>query len=88
MADNLKAAALAAQLNPAERKKVEEFNKALSIHKELSNLPSDVANSKYSKYTPTQQADLQKNFGNEDPTVKPDRGIFGTAWYYTGGALG
>ena len=88
MADNLKAAAFAAGLSPQEQKKVEEFNKALSIHKELSNLPSDVANAKYSKYTPTQQADLQKNFGNEDPTVKPDRGIFGTAWHYTGGAVG
>jgi hypothetical protein len=88
MADNLKAAAFAAGLSPQEQKKVEDFNKALSIHKELSNLPSDVANAKYSKYTPTQQADLQKNFGNEDPTVKPDRGALGTAWYYTGGALG
>ncbi len=88
MADNLKAAAFAAGLSPQEQKKVEEFNKALSIHKELSKLPNDVANAKYSKYTPTQQADLQKNFGNEDPTVKPDRGAFGTAWYYTLGAVG
>jgi hypothetical protein len=88
MAENLKAAAFAAGLSPQERKKVEDFNKALAIHKELSNLPSDAANAKYSKYTPAQQADLQKNFGNEDPTVKPDRGVFGTAWHYTGGALG
>jgi hypothetical protein len=88
MADNLKAAAFAAGLSPQEQKKVEDFNKALSIHKELSNLPSDAANAKYSKYTPAQQADLQKNFGNEDPTVKPNRGTFGTAWYYTVGAVG
>jgi len=44
MADNLKTAAFAAGLSPQEQKKIEEFNKALSIHKELSNLPSDVAN--------------------------------------------
>lgn len=88
MSDNLKAAAFAAGLSAADQKKLDDFNKALTVHKELSNLPADVANSKYSQMTPAQQASLQKNFGNEDPTVKPQRGWLGTAWHYTGGALG
>jgi hypothetical protein len=88
MADNLKAAAFAAGLSPSEQAKIESFNKALSVHRQLSNLPANVANQKYNSYTPEQQANLTKNFGNEDPTVKPKRGFFGTAWHYTGGAVG
>ena len=88
MADNLKAAAAAAGLSPQEQKRIDDFNKSLTVHKELSNLPSDVAQAKYAKYTPAQQADLQKNFGNEDPAVKQQRSALGTAWHYTGGFLG
>jgi len=88
MSDNLKAAAFAAGLSAEDQKKLDNFNKALTVHKELSNLPSDVANSKFSQMTPAQQANLQKNFGNEDPTVKPQRGWLGTAWHYTGAAVG
>jgi hypothetical protein len=88
MSDNLKAAAFAAGLSPEEQQKIDSFNKALTVHRQLSNLPPDVANQKYNTYTPEQQANLQKNFGNEDPTVKPKRGFFGTAWHYTGGAVG
>jgi len=88
MADNLKAAALAAGLSPEDQKRVDDFNKALKVHKELLNLPSEVAQAKYDKYTPQQQENLKKNFGTEDPTIKPDRGAFGTAWHYTFGAAG
>jgi hypothetical protein len=88
MSDNLKAAAFAAGLSPEEQQKIEAFNKALTVHRQLSNLPSDVAKKKYDSYTPEQQANLQKNFGNEDPAIKPKRGFFGTAWHYTGGAVG
>jgi hypothetical protein len=88
MADNLKAAGFAAGLTPAEQKKIDAFNKALAVHKELTNLPADVAQAKYNKYTPSQQANLVKNFGNEDPAVKPERSLLGTAWHYTGGAIG
>ena len=88
MADNLKAAGFAAGLSPAEKKKIDEFNKALAAHKELSNLPADVAQAKYNKYTPSQQASLVQNFGNEDPAIKPQRGWLGSAWHYTGGAVG
>jgi HAMP domain-containing protein len=88
MADNLKAVGAAAGLSPEEQKQIDDFNKALAAHKELSNLPQNVAGQVYSKYTPAQQADLQKKFGNEDPQVKQKRGWLGTAWHYTGGAAG
>jgi hypothetical protein len=88
VSENLKAAAVAAGLTPAERKKIDDFNKALAAHKELSNLPSDVANTVYNQKTPAQQAALQQNFGNEDEVTKPKRGWFGTAFHYTFGAVG
>lgn len=87
MPENIKTAAYAAQLSPEERKKIDDFNKAYAAHKELSDLPSNVANQVFNSKTPEQQADLIKNFGNEDPTVKQQRGWFGTAWHYTGGAV-
>ena len=88
MADNLQAAGFAAGLSPEEQAKIDSFNKALQVHRQLSNLPADVANQKYNKLTPAQQNDLQKNFGNEDPTVSKKRSPLGTAWHYTFGALG
>ena len=84
----MKAAGFAAGLSPTETQKLDEFYKAYQAHKELSKLPADVATTKFAQYTPAQQASLVKNFGNEDPTVKPQRGWLGTAWHYTGGALG
>ena len=87
MADNIKAARSAAGLSSSENEKLDEFYKAYQAHKELSKLPVDAATAKFTKYTPEQQASLVKNFGNEDPTIKPKRGFFGTAWHYTGGAL-
>jgi hypothetical protein len=88
MSDNLKAAALVAGLSPEEQKKVDAFNKALTVHKELLNMPADAANKKYSTYTPAQQANLQKNFGNEDPAVKQKRGFLDSAFHYTFGVTG
>lgn len=88
MPDNLKAIGVAAQLSPAEQKKIDDFQKALSVHKDLLNMPADAASAKYNNLPPDQQASLKQNFGNEDPTVKPHQGWLGTAWHYTGGALG
>lgn len=85
--DNLKAASLAAQLSPSEQSKIDALTKALQAHKELSNLPQNLANQAYNQYTPAQQASLVQNFGNEDPSVKQKRGWLGTAWHYTGGAV-
>ena len=88
MADNFKAAATAAGLTSAQQKKLEDFNKSLAVHKNLSNLPSDVANQVYNNLDPSQKAAQIQNFGNEDPAIKPSRGWLGTAWHYTGGQVG
>jgi len=88
MAENLKAIGMAAGLTPQEQKRIDEYNKALTVHKELLNLPPDVANQVYNKKTPAEQASLVQNFGNEDPAVKPNRGWLGSAWHYTFGNLG
>ena len=87
MADKLEAAGFAAGLSPAAQKKLKEYSKSLAVHQTLLNMPSDAANQKYNKLTPAQQADLQKNFGNEDPVSAPNRSPLGTAWHYTGGAV-
>jgi hypothetical protein len=87
LADNLKAAAAAAGLTPAERKEIEALNKTLSVHRELSNLPQKTAQQAYAQKTPAQQAALKRVAGEEDPVAKPQRGWLGTAWHYTGGAV-
>ena len=87
MADNLRAAAAAAGLTPAEQKEMEAFNKTLSVHRELSNLPQRTAQQAYAQKSPDQQAALKRVAGEEDPVTKPQRGWLGTAWHYTGGAV-
>lgn len=86
MSDYLKAAAAAAGLSPEERKQMESLQTTLAVHRELSNLPAKVAQQSYASKTPDQQAALKKVAGTEDPATKPQRGWFGTAWHYTGGA--
>lgn len=88
MSDNLKAIGNAAGLSAEEKRKLDEFDKALQMHKTLSKMPADAANQKYNTLTPSQQVSLQKNFGNEDPTIAPKRGWFGTAAHYVGSAIG
>jgi hypothetical protein len=87
MADNLKAAAFQAGLSASEKNKVDDLSKALSVHKELLNLPSTVAQQKFNTYTPAQQKDLVNKFGNESPEENQGRSILGTAWHYTGGKV-
>jgi hypothetical protein len=88
MSDKLKIAGFAAGLSPAEKKKIDDFNKALTAHRELSNLPGDVAKTVYGQKTPAQQQSLLNVNGEEDPVVKPDKGWLSTAWHYTGGLAG
>lgn len=87
MADNLKAAAFEANLSQSELDKVDDFSKALAVHKKLSSVPSAVAQQQYANLTPQQQNSLKKNFGTESPDQKPDRGWLSTAWHYAGEAL-
>jgi hypothetical protein len=87
MADNLKAASFSAGLSPKEKKKVDDYNKSLTVHRELLNLPPDVATTVYNNKPENQKRILAENYGTEDPVVKPSRGWLGTAWAYTGGAI-
>ena len=85
--DILKSASFAAGLTPAEQKRIDALNKTLNVHRELSNLPTNVAQNVYKEKTPSQQRALVGLNGQDNPVVKPDRGWLGTAWHYTGGAL-
>lgn len=88
MADNLKAAALAAGLSEKEFKQIQALNKAQNVHRQLLNLPAPVAQKVYeTKYTPAQQTSLKQTYGETDPVTQPSRGWLGTAWHYTGGAV-
>lgn len=82
MTENLKAAAAAAGLQGEQKKQVDDLVKALFVHKELSNLPRDVAGQRYANLPQDQKDDLTKKFGTEDPMVKPSRGFLSTAWHY------
>ena len=86
MAD-LNAAANAAGLSAAEKKAMQDLSKTLALHRELSNLPSNVASQAYAIKTPAQKAALIKVAGSEDPATKPKRGWLGTAWHYSIGGL-
>jgi len=85
--DNLKAAAAAAGLSAQEQREMEALSKTLSVHRELSNLPQKTAEQAYASKTPQQQEALKRVAGTENPAAKPQRGFFGSAWHYTGGAL-
>ena len=87
MSDSLKAASMAAGLTEAEKREVNALIKAVTVNKQLNNLPADVANKVYSSKPISQQQSLVQTFGTEDPVTKPDKGVLGTAWHYTGGAV-
>lgn len=87
MSQNLNAAAVAAQLAEQDRKKIEAYQKALSVHKSLNKLPSDLAKEQAAKLPPGQLKSLETTFGNEDPAVTPKRNPLETAWHYTGGQI-
>ena len=82
MTDNLKAAALAANLQGESKKQVDNLVKSLFVHRELSNLPKEVAQAKFAQYPPDQQADLVKKYGTQDNVEKPSRGWLGSAAHY------
>jgi hypothetical protein len=87
VADKLNAAAVAAGLSAEERKQMQALSTTLAVHRELSNLPKKTAEQAYASKTVDQQNALKRVAGTEDPATKSQRGFFGTAWHYTGGAL-
>ena len=60
MADNLKAAAYSAGLTPEQKREIEILSKKLNKHKELLNLPADLAQKSYQKMPADQQEDMVK----------------------------
>lgn len=84
MADKLSAAAAAAGLTPEERKRIDNLSKTIANHRELSNLPANVARQAYNNKTPEQQKALT-NFAGTEPA--PNRGWLSTAWHYTLGGV-
>ena len=83
MSDSLKAASVAANIQGQSKKQIDDLAKSLFVHRELSNLPKEVASAKYSALPANQKEDLVKKYGTEDPITKPSRGWLGTAWHYT-----
>jgi hypothetical protein len=84
---DLNAAANAANLTAAEKKAMQDLSKTLASHRELSNLPSNVAVQAYASKTPAQKTALTNLAGTENPATKPNRGWLGTAWHYSIGGL-
>ena len=83
MSESLKAAAYAAGLSAENKIRMDNLGKALDTHKNLLNMPQDVANSVYKNLPQAQQQDLVDTFGTESPDERP-KGLVGTAWHYTG----
>ncbi len=82
MADNLKAAAYAAGLTPEQKREIDTLSKKLAKHKELLNLPADVAQKSFQQMPADQQDDMTKTFGQEDVVTKPPKGWFSSALHY------
>ena len=83
MSENLRAAAQAAGLSGRDLENINNFSKQLKVHKELSNVDSDVANKLYNKLPPAQQESLKQTFGTTSPLEQKPKGWLGTAWHYT-----
>ena len=82
MVDNLKAAAYAAQLTPEQKRQIDILSKKVAKHKELSSLPTDIAQKEYERMPLDQQEDMVKTFGKEDPIEKPGKGWLSAAFNY------
>jgi len=83
VSESLKAAAYAAGLSAEDQRRIDNLGKALDTHKNLTNMPQDVANSVYKTLPLSQQQNLVDTFGTESPDEGP-KGLLGTAWHYTG----
>jgi hypothetical protein len=82
MADNLKAAAYAAGLTPEQKRQIDILSKKVSKDKELSSLPTDIAQKSFDKMPVDQQEDMIKTFGEEDAIAKPKQGWKSAAFKY------
>jgi len=82
MADNLRAVAYAAGLTPEQKRQIDILSKKVSKDKELSSLPTDIAQKSFDKMPIDQQQDMIKTFGEEDVVAKPKTGWRSAAFKY------
>ena len=82
MADNLKIAAYAAGLTPAQKREIDILSKKVAKDKELSSLPTDIAQKSFDKMPLDQQEDMIKTFGEKDIVEKPKIGWRAAAFKY------
>jgi hypothetical protein len=82
MADNLKIAAYAAGLTPAQKREIDILSKKVAKDKELSSLPTDIAQKSFDKMPLDQQEDMIKTFGEKDIVEKPKTGWRSAAFKY------
>jgi hypothetical protein len=82
MADNLKAAAYAAGLTPEQKREIDILSKKVVKHKQLSSLPTDIAQKSFERMPSDQQEDMIKSFGEQDVIEKPKPGWLSTAFKY------
>jgi hypothetical protein len=82
MADNLKIAAYAAGLTPAQKREIDILSKKVAKDKELSSLPTDIAQKSFDKMPLDQQEDMIKTFGEKDVVEKPKTGWRSAAFKY------
>ncbi len=83
MSESLRAASYAAGLSEKDRRKIENLNKSLTVHKNLLDMPQDVASAVYKSLPESQQQDLIDTYGTETDEEKPKQGWLGTANHYT-----
>jgi hypothetical protein len=82
MADNLKAVAYAASLTPEQKRQIDILSKKVAKDKELSSLPTDIAQKSFDKMPVDQQEDMIKTFGERDVVEKPKPGWKSAAFKY------
>lgn len=82
MSERLKAAATQANLSPREKEEVDGLSKLLDTHRNLLNLPQDVATRRFNELPEDQQNALVNTFGAEKEA--PKRGWLANAWHYSG----
>jgi hypothetical protein len=82
---NLKIAAAQAGLSPTDKDRIDSLSKSLTAHKNLLDMPTAEARTKFQTLPADQQQALTQTFGTQPEEKK--RGWLGSAWHYTGGAV-
>ena len=87
MSENLKAAAMRANLSPAQQKQIDGLGKLLSTHKNLLAMPAPMAQAQFNQLPQEQQNAMVGLLGGDDDPVEQNRGWLGNAKHYAGIAV-